>query len=103
MNDGTFKVGEIALLHRLTGPFKYLNGEECLIVEALAERPMVDLRGTHYTGLAYLIEYRGVPFGVPGSKLKKKPAPGAKARQEAYTVVPWSSVAWNPHKQPQEA
>jgi hypothetical protein len=37
----SFKVGEIALLQNVVGPFSFLNGTECEITQSLAKRALL--------------------------------------------------------------
>lgn len=73
MNDGTFKVGEIACFKDLQGAFRHLNGEECEVRETQRLRPVVDLHGTASQEFVYVVNYRGLFCAVPGDKLRKKP------------------------------
>lgn len=77
MDDGTFKVGEIALFQKLRGSFAHLNGEECEVVETMKPRALIDLHGNTRVGITYKVDYKGLACAVPPQKLAKKPKPNS--------------------------
>lgn len=91
-----FSVGEIAIL---SIPGDIYNGTEVMIVGRLEEREWFYFRsGKIDSGLAYLIDGDGLPFGVmccrPQFLRKKKPP------REDLRLVRWDECPWQPQQVP---
>lgn len=98
MNDGTFKVGEIAIFKNMPAPFSFMNGQECEITDEVKLRYVVDIHGTKDVCISHLVSFRGIVGAIPPSYLKKKLPPPKTLDSEFGTVVPWSDCAWVPNE-----
>lgn len=97
MAEGTFKVGEIALLRNLPAPFDGMNGDECEIIAGLDKRIVKDIHGSFDLIDCYGISCRGVRGAVQVMNLKKKPAEPQTKDAEFGKKVEWSTCGWKPH------
>lgn len=98
MIDGTFKVGEIATLQKLSFPFVSLNGDDCEILTVLDKVSCVDIFGTPAFDMVYTINVHGKVFAALPRHLKKKPRPADQKDAEANKTVSWDDCAWKPEQ-----
>ncbi|MES2729945.1 MAG: hypothetical protein V4621_07625 [Pseudomonadota bacterium] len=75
MEDATFTKDEIAILKDLPEPFEHMNGQECVVLETLKPRHVVDIHGSKTINQSYKIDFRGLYCAALPCNLKKKPAP----------------------------
>ncbi len=96
MNDGTFKIGEIAILQNLAHPFACANGDDCEIVDGMHPRNVIDILATVDVAETYLVKYRGVMCAVCFDNLKKKPAAPGVVDVEFVRMMDWLNRAKQP-------
>lgn len=99
MNDGTFKLGEIAVFRDLPPPFNIMNGCECEVIGALENRFVVDLLGSKGISCTYVVDYRGTRAGVLPCNLKKRPQKPESKDTDFGKTVEWDDCAWSPEKE----
>lgn len=75
MDDGTFKVGEIAILQNLDSFSSLFNGEDVEVIGGLGQRNVSSISGTISFCVTYIVSYRGFVVAVRPSNLKKKRPP----------------------------
>jgi hypothetical protein len=81
VNDGTFKIGEIAIFQNLPFPFDHLNNQEAKIIEGLQHLNVVDIFGTTAKKLSYTVFAANREFACQPANLKKKLKKAAENRE----------------------
>jgi hypothetical protein len=90
----TFRLGDIAIIHGMTGPSARFNGTACEILRPLAAsiaKHCDSGKPLYVEGhLAMTIEAEA--YIIPVQHLRQRPAP----RREIDAVVAWHDCAWMP-------
>jgi hypothetical protein len=82
VNDGNFKVWEIAIFQNLPFPFDHLNTKETKILDTLRSMDVVDIFGTPANKPVYLVFAANREFACDPAFLKKKPKPAVHRELE---------------------